>query len=89
MSDSSSLSDAIPSRPALEQGLRNAVQQVYQTGDLENLTVKRVRKIVEDDLELPEDFFKIDATWKERSKELIQAEVVCFSTPGDVLNNDT
>jgi len=89
MADSSSLSDAIPSRPKLEQGLRNAVQQVYKTGNLENLTVKRIRKLVEDDLELPEDFFKSDATWKEKSKELIQAEVVCYATPGDILGNNT
>ena len=75
MSDSS-LSDGAPSKEVLEQALRNAVTDVYQSGDLDNLTVKRIRKSVEIDLDLREDFFKNDPAWKDRSKNVIQSEVV-------------
>ena len=75
MSDSS-LSDGAPSAAVLEQALRNAVRGVYRSGDLDNLTVKRIRKAVEADLDLPDDFFKNDPAWKEESKIIIQSEVV-------------
>ena len=75
MSDSS-LSDGAPSAAVLEQALRNAVREVYRSGDLDNLTVKRIRKAVEADLDLPDDFFKNDPAWKEESKIMIQSEVV-------------
>ena len=73
---SSSLSDGAPSEEELEQALRNAVREVYLSGDLDNLTVKRIRKSVEADLDLQDDFFKTDPEWKERSKNVIQSEVV-------------
>lgn len=72
----SSLSDGAPSEDELEQALRNAVREVYLSGDLDNLTVKRIRKSVEADLDLQDDFFKTDPAWKERSKNVIQSEVV-------------
>ena len=75
MSDSS-LSNGSPSDATLEQALRHAIQQVYDSGRMEELTVKRIRVSAETDLDLPEDFFKNDPTWKERSKSLIQSEVV-------------
>ena len=75
MSDSS-LSDDAPSPVVLEQALRNAVKDVYRSGDLDNLTVKRIRKVVEADLDLEDDFFKNDPHWKEESKAIIQSEVV-------------
>lgn len=75
MSDSS-LSDGAPSEGVLEQALRNAVKAVYRSGDLDNLTVKRIRKSVEADLGLEDDFFKNDSAWKEKSKNVIQSEVV-------------
>lgn len=75
MSDSS-LSSATPSQPALEQALRLAVQRVYKLGNLEELTVKRIRAAAEQDLDLEEGFFKSDSTWKEKSKDIIQSEVV-------------
>lgn len=83
MSDSS-LSDGTPSEAVLEKALRNAVREVYRSGDLDNLTVKRIRKSVEADLELQDDFFKNDPMWKEHSKNVVQSEVVrvwpiCFS----------
>ena len=75
MSDSS-LSDGAPSAAVLEQALRNAVEEVYRSGDLDNLTVKRIRKAVEADLDLQDDFFKNDPEWKEKSKIIIQSKVV-------------
>lgn len=72
----SSLSDGAPSEVVLEQALRNAVREVYRSGDLDQLTVKRIRKFVEADLDLQEDFFKNDPAWKEKSRNLIQSEVV-------------
>ena len=75
MSDSS-LSSASPSQSTLEQALRLAVQRVYKLGNLEELTVKRVRSAAEKDLDLEDGFFKSDETWKERSKNVIQSEVV-------------
>ena len=76
MSDSS-ISDGAPSRLILQEALRNAVRAVYRSGDLDNLTVKRIRKSVEVELDLQDDFFKSDSAWKEESKDIIQSEVVC------------
>ena len=75
---SSSLSDdgGSPSDEVLEQALRKAVQDVYDDGNLELLTVKRVRKAAELDLGIEEDFFKTTPDWKERSGEIIKAAVV-------------
>lgn len=75
MSDSS-LSSVTLSQSALEQALRNAVQRVYKLGNLEELTVKRIRTAAEQDLDLEEDFFKTDSTWKGKSKKIIESEVV-------------
>ena len=75
MSDSS-LSSVTPSQTALEQALRNAVQRVYKLGNLEELTVKRIRAAAEQDLDLEEDFFKTDTIWKVKSKNIIESEVV-------------
>ena len=72
----SSLSSGVPTDAILERALRNAVQQVYETGNLENLTIKRIRKSAEEDLELQDDFFKNDFAWKDKSKTVIQSEVV-------------
>lgn len=72
----SSLSDGAPSEVVLEQALRNAVREVYRSGDLDQLTVKRIRKFVEADLDLQDDFFKNNPAWKEKSRNLIQSEVV-------------
>ncbi|MCJ1432604.1 hypothetical protein MMC27_001961 [Xylographa pallens] len=62
-----------PSVMILEESLRNAVRDVYKRGDLEELTVKRMRKAVEKDLNLQEDFFKKPA-WKDKSKQIIEEE---------------
>ncbi|MCJ1378042.1 hypothetical protein MMC17_001138 [Xylographa soralifera] len=77
-----------PSVMLLEQSLRNAVQDVYKRGDIEELTVKRMRKAVEKDLNLHEDFFKKPA-WKDKSKQIIEeeAESQAQGAPGKDLNS--
>jgi len=75
MSDSS-LSNDRPSNATLERALRQAVQSTYKSGQLENLTVRRIRKTVEEGLDLSDGFFKTDAKWKDKSKNVIEAEVV-------------
>ena len=78
MSDTSA-SMSVPSDAKLERALRDAVRDVYKNGDLENLTVKRIRKAVQEKLALEEDFFKSNDRWKEESKSVIQSEVVCVA----------
>ena len=77
MSDSSSLSDASPSNSLLEDTLRYTVQQIYRSRNLEDLTVKRVRRTAEKQLNLEDDYFKNNSVWKEKSKNIIRSEVVC------------
>ena len=66
----------MPSNTTLERALRQTVQTIYDGGDLAELTVKRVRRATEVDLELREGYFKDNSSWKERSKQIIEAEVV-------------
>ena len=75
----SSLSPTTPPDATLENALRNAVQLVYKSGNLENLTVKRIRNTVEKGLALQNEFFKYDSEWKNKSKDVIQSEVVRVS----------
>ena len=77
MSSSPPASSAPIDDAILENAFRKAVQDVYQSGDLEQLTVRRIRKVVEGELGLQEDFFKDDTRWKDRSKNVISAAVVC------------
>ena len=65
-----------PTEVELEQALRQAVRKVYENGDIEDLTVRRIRKTTEERLALANDFFKDDPQWKERSKLIIKEEVV-------------
>ena len=76
MSDSSSLSDASPSNSLLEDTLRYTVQQIYRSRNMEDLTVKRVRRTAEKQLNLEDDYFKNNSVWKEKSKNIIRSEVV-------------
>ena len=73
------------SAATLERGLRRAVQNVYKSGNLEELTVKRVRQAVEVELGLEEGFFKTDLEWRDRSKNLICAEVVSSLSSSSVV----
>lgn len=69
--------DQSPSDERLEKGLRDAVTKIVRTGELENLTVKRVRLATESALGLEEGFFKSHNKWKSRSEQIIKAEAVC------------
>lgn len=81
MSDTST-SMSIPSDAKLERALKDVVREVYKNGDLENLTVKRIRKAVQEKLALEEDFFKKNDHWQQESKSVIQSEVVCIAGTG-------
>lgn len=80
LSDSESESDnplpRVPSDEALEQGLRDEVAGIYASGNMENLTVKRVRLAAEKKMGLTEGFFKTTDAWKGRSDQIIKDEVV-------------
>ena len=71
--------DAPPS-PKLEKGLRNEVRVIWDTGNHDGLTVKRVRKATEERMNLPEDFFKNHGSWKGRSDRIIKGYVVSCPT---------
>ena len=75
MSDSSLSDPAAPDDSVLELELRKIVQHIYETGNLEQLTIKRVRAAAESNLELEDGFFK-QPSWKDRSKTIIEAEAV-------------
>lgn len=64
------LSDA-----AIAQQLRHTVKSIFNSGLLEELTVKRVRAAAENSLGLGDGYLK-QAAWKDRSKALIEEAVV-------------
>jgi hypothetical protein len=65
-----------PSDHTLEKSLRDAVASVYKAGNMEELTVKRVRLAAEKKLGLAEGYFKSTGDWKARSENIIRDEVV-------------
>ncbi|KAL8695347.1 MAG: hypothetical protein Q9218_000106 [Villophora microphyllina] len=71
----SSLSDSLVPDAQLEKALRQAVKHLYKS-DPEQITVKKIRTNVEQDLELDPGFFKDDQLWNARSKEIIRSEAV-------------
>ncbi|KAK2804437.1 hypothetical protein FQN51_002080 [Onygenales sp. PD_10] len=73
-SNSPSSSTGIPSDAVLETSLRDTVVKIFQDGDMDQLTVKRVRLATEKTLGLEEGFFKNDEAWKPRSDRVIRAE---------------
>ncbi|KAJ5289053.1 hypothetical protein N7478_002083, partial [Penicillium angulare] len=77
LSDSESEAEATttPSDSVLEKGLRDEVAGIFKSGNMEELTVKRVRLSVEKKLGLTEGYFKQTGDWKTRSEEIIKAEV--------------
>ncbi|CAG7918465.1 unnamed protein product [Penicillium olsonii] len=78
MSDSESDAEAAASSPfdqALEKGLRDEVNAIFKSGNIEELTVKRVRLAVENKLGLTAGYFKTTGEWKTRSEEIIKNEV--------------
>ncbi|KAI9723659.1 MAG: hypothetical protein M1812_000959 [Candelaria pacifica] len=62
------------SDPILAQALRSAIKDVFKSGQLENLTVRRIRKATEEQLGLEDDFFKHDSKWSAKSKQVIEEE---------------
>jgi hypothetical protein len=94
LSDSESYSDEplnpLPSDKALERGLRDKVAAIFYSGNMEELTVKRVRLAAEKKLGLQEGFFKTTGDWKARSDQIIKDEVVRLQFVGrraNVANN--
>jgi len=82
LSDSESEPDeplvTVPSDKVLEQGLRDEVAAIFHKGNMEDLTVKRVRLAAEKKLGVKEGFFKSTGDWKVRSDQIIRDEVVRF-----------
>lgn len=70
------MQSSLPTDSDLENALRVKVRQIFRLGNLDELTVKRVRRAVETELGLELDHFKDDA-WREKSKSIIESEVVC------------
>ncbi|KAL8768459.1 MAG: hypothetical protein Q9209_005365 [Squamulea sp. 1 TL-2023] len=73
MSDSSP-AETLVADADIEKALRDAVVNKYQS-DPEQLTIKRIRTDVEQQLGLGDGFFKANPTWNTRSKEIIQLQV--------------
>lgn len=80
LSDSESEAEAdaptVPSDAVLERALRDEVAVIFKSGNMEELTVKRVRLAAEKKLGLEEGFFKTKGDWKTRSDQIIKDEVV-------------
>ncbi|EFE42134.1 transcriptional regulator, putative [Trichophyton verrucosum HKI 0517] len=68
-------SSGLPSAEAIEQGLRATVAKIYKSGNLDELTVKRVRLATEKNLGLEQGVLKAHAEWKQKSDEIIKDEV--------------
>lgn len=68
---------SLPSAATISSKLRDVVVAIYQSGNTDDLTVKRVRARAEAELGLDAGFFKTDARWKEKSKDEIAQCVVC------------
>lgn len=78
-SEPESEAESASGRPAddvLEKALRDAVTKVYNSGKMEELTVKRVRLAAEKALQLEEGFYKTQGDWKTRSEQIIKDQVV-------------
>ncbi|CAG8300254.1 unnamed protein product [Penicillium salamii] len=78
MSDSESEAEAeAPSTHSdqyLEKALREQVASIFKSGNMAELTVKRVRHAVENKLGLTAEYFKTTGDWKKRSEEIIKEE---------------
>ncbi|CAG8232190.1 unnamed protein product [Penicillium salamii] len=78
MSDSESEAEAeapsTHSDHSLEKALREQVASIFKSGNMAELTVKRVRHAVENKLGLTAEYFKTTGDWKKRSEEIIKEE---------------
>jgi hypothetical protein len=75
--DEMTLSQNSQSDKKLESGLREAVATIFQKGNLNDVTVKKVRTMAESIMGLEEGYFKGHEKWKSKSDKLIKDEVVC------------
>lgn len=82
------MSSALLKDPEIEETLRTIVARLYKSGDHAELTVKRVRKAAEVELELPDDYLKESKVWKSKSKEIIADEHVRRRNPWRMLASD-
>ncbi|CAG8909965.1 unnamed protein product [Penicillium egyptiacum] len=64
-----------PSDQILEKSLRDQVAAIFKSGNMEELTVKRVRLAAEATLGLAKGYFKSTGDWKGRSENIIKDEV--------------
>lgn len=60
----------------IEDTLKQTVLKLYNNGQLEELTLKRVRTLAESALGLSAGHLKADSKWNSRSKRIISSEVV-------------
>ncbi|KAJ9492724.1 hypothetical protein VN97_g500 [Penicillium thymicola] len=88
MSDSESEAEgevtSAPSDQTLEKALRDQVAAIFKSGNMDELTVKRVRLATEDTLGLAAGYFKSTGDWKVRSEDIIKEEV---ETQDQVMQN--
>ena len=66
----------MPHDTTLEDALRSQVKELFSNEGADNITVKRVRALTEQKLDLEDGWFKNDEEWKNRSKEIIVNEHV-------------
>ena len=71
---------AAPQASRVEESIRRVIKNIYDSGNLDDLTVKRVRTAAEKELHLPDRWFRDHAEWKDKSAELIKRVVVSFET---------
>jgi hypothetical protein len=64
----------MPSDAKITQCLQRIVRDALRTGE-EEITINLARQRAEEELDLEEDYFKSDAKWKVKSKEIIQNAV--------------
>lgn len=67
-----------PSAATISRAFRDVVVGIYEAGNTDDLTVKRVRTKAEEKLGLPGGFFKQDE-WKQKSNDMIHEAVVCVN----------
>lgn len=65
-----------PSVEDVESAFTDVIAETIRAGNLNDLTVKRVRHSAEVKLGLDEDYFRKSKEWKDRSKEFIIAKAV-------------
>lgn len=76
MSSDSELSDNPHDDSKIEQTLRDIVK----AGKIDSVTINNVRTAAEEELGLPQGFFK-STEWKTKSKDIISEAFVCGRPP--------